>query len=421
MTSRRRTTINRFTAEEQALDRITRDAGERLARKRNARTEARLVRMRELERQQRDADQESDRRMEMYGSDRKNWPHSSFNGNSSASSLKKSDDDSCNMDNQKELRQRLLEMEEKVRQSLLIYSQLDNEKSALLYEIDLLKDELEETEESYHQLQRENRDAQSEIKQLKRSVQGLEDDKAVLRYKLEQRDQLIEEAGLVLVEKGLDGAVLAAGSCSLNATTRSSQASSSSDVSSAPTPAPPAPTLSPSALLFSQQTLRLLEKSVPLAQSLTLDEKIRKIVETNTKMRMQLEDAQSALSLRKVSSKQESPLSTDKQSAVVLNGPELDLQKDASKQLADFKFKLQELERENTNLSGHVIRLESQVKRYKNQSEQCEKELQDVKQSNRTIKKELREKEMALDEAAETNKLLQNRLDKNKASAKRVL
>uniref|UniRef100_A0A915KBZ1 Uncharacterized protein n=1 Tax=Romanomermis culicivorax TaxID=13658 RepID=A0A915KBZ1_ROMCU len=92
----------------------------------------------------------------------------------------------------KDLRDRVTDLEEKLRQSMLIYSQLDNEKSSLLYEIDLLKDDLEETEEILHQCQRECRDSQSEAKQLKRTIQSLEEDRSVLRCKLDQRDQLIE-------------------------------------------------------------------------------------------------------------------------------------------------------------------------------------------------------------------------------------
>jgi len=100
-----------------------------------------------------------------------------------------------------------------------------------------------------------------------------------------------------------------------------------------------------------------------------------------------------------------------------VNGPDLlDLQKDASKQVADLKFKIQELERENTGLQGNVIRLDSQLKRYKTQAEQAEKEVAELKQANRALTKQIREKENSLDEARETNKHLQNRLEKVKTT-----
>lgn len=51
---------------------------------------------------------------------------------------------------------------------MFLYSQLDNEKSSLLYEVDLLKEELEETEENLALSQRECRDLTSVSSYLKR-------------------------------------------------------------------------------------------------------------------------------------------------------------------------------------------------------------------------------------------------------------
>lgn len=65
-----------------------------------------------------------------------------------------------------------------------------------------------------------------------------------------------------------------------------------------------------------------------------------------------------------------------------------------------------------------IFRLESQVKRFKQQAEQAEKEKEDLKQANRVLKTDLRDRSMQLDEANETNKHLQNRLERLRLSKK---
>ncbi|OUC45850.1 hypothetical protein D917_08176 [Trichinella nativa] len=384
-------------------------AEDRLSKKRQARAEARLIRIRELEKQQREADEESDRRYDMLIDSNRVIPvipRVPMLSPSHSGLLRKVDDDSATVD--QNLADRLAETEEKFRKAMVLYSQIDNEKSALLYEIDLLNDKLEDDEEAVAQFQRENRDLRNESRLMKVKLKEIYAEKLSLAAKLKEREDLIADAGLVVVEKSADDVAVVANGQQPSST--AGQDPSCRDKSSPSSS-------SSSCLLITKNSLHLLDKAVP--EGTTLDDKLLHLIDANKQLNLSLEDARAQIALHKFSK-----LENDK--LCELNGTEeFDPQKDNSKKLADFKFKVQELERENSNLQATVARLESHVKRYKVQADQSEQDIEELRLMNRNFKKEvtvveyvrfLREKECALEDALETNKHLQNRLEKLKSS-----
>jgi uncharacterized phage infection (PIP) family protein YhgE len=84
---------------------------------------------------------------------------------------------------------------------MIANAQLDNEKSSYGYQVDLLKDKLEELEEMTAQLRRELREKNREADQSKRLSQRLKEDLDICRAQLLERDTLIQENGLVIVEE----------------------------------------------------------------------------------------------------------------------------------------------------------------------------------------------------------------------------
>ncbi|CAI4230417.1 unnamed protein product [Auanema sp. JU1783] len=374
----RRRQTTRTDAEERALDRISREAEARSKVKRETREQARQHRYTLLEKK---VEEEA----EAYRQD----AASTSNGISHSHEA-----------NEK-LKDKVVELEDRVQQAMFLYSQLDNEKSALLYEVDLLKDDLEEKEVLLSTSQREVRDLTSEVKSLKRTIETMTLTQSNLKIEIAQRDHLIQENGLVLVEQENEEPSNQSGDSN----------GSSNNVKHGP-------------ILFSQETLKLVERVVPGSSS--LDEKIRKLVDINKKMRKDVEEMEQSIYSSKMSraNQHNSAIANGGQDEASSSASISNLQeqlKDSAKQVADLKFKLQEAERENTNLQGVVIRTEGQMKRYKQNCETAEKELTEAKSETRQLKKEIRDKENALDEAKETNKHLQSRLEKYRTQRARPL
>ena len=82
---------------------------------------------------------------------------------------------------------------------MITNAQLDNERSSQSYQIDLLKDKLEEMEESFAQLQRELQREHRAHEALKRNNDKLTDELKMVQGQLMERDTLIAEHDLVII------------------------------------------------------------------------------------------------------------------------------------------------------------------------------------------------------------------------------
>ncbi|OWR54372.1 hypothetical protein KGM_212417 [Danaus plexippus plexippus] len=130
-------------------------AEQRLAARRAARAEAREIRMRELERQQREQEDHADKAYDMYNETVGRRAGSRLAALSpSVHSPRRSSEDSEDVLSIKDLRHEMKEVEEKFRKAMILNAQLDNDKAALGYQLELLKDRIEELHEEYAQLQK---------------------------------------------------------------------------------------------------------------------------------------------------------------------------------------------------------------------------------------------------------------------------
>ncbi|XP_066855893.1 leucine-rich repeat flightless-interacting protein 1 isoform X4 [Anser cygnoides] len=236
----------RLTAEDDALNQIAREAEARLAAKRAARAEAREIRMKELERQQKEPSEYScylgsgSRASSRASSARaspviEERPEKDFEkGARTVSSLsaatlaslggtssrRGSGDTSISADTEasireikdiyelkdqiqdvegkymqglKEMKDSLAEVEEKYKKAMVSNAQLDNEKTNFMYQVDTLKDALLELEEQLAESRRQYEEKSKEFEREKHAHSILQFQFMEVKEALKQREEMLAE------------------------------------------------------------------------------------------------------------------------------------------------------------------------------------------------------------------------------------
>ncbi|XP_058507581.1 leucine-rich repeat flightless-interacting protein 2 isoform X13 [Solea solea] len=387
---------DRFSAEDEALSSIAREAEARLAAKRAARAEARDIRMRELERQQKELDEKCDKQYSDYSrpSSRCATPGLSAATLASlgGSSSRRGSTDMGNVydpdTSLSELRESLVEVEEKYKKAMVSNAQLDNDKGNLIYQVDTLKDVIEEMEEQMAEMKRELEDKSKELERQKHTCTVLQHKQEEMKEGIRQRDELIEKHGLVIIPDGTPNG----------------------DVNHEP--------VSSGITVVSQEAAQVLES----AGDGPLDVRLRKLAEEKDELLTQIRKLKNQLEEERQKHPKVDTTFTDGER--MENGTDLhfiEMQRDANRQISEYKFKLSKAEQEMGTMEQNINRLEGQVSRYKASADNSEKVEDELKAEKRKLQRELRTALDKMEEMEMTNNHLVKRLEKMKANRNALL
>ncbi|XP_072582542.1 leucine-rich repeat flightless-interacting protein 2 isoform X10 [Vulpes vulpes] len=448
---RKRTPVkDRFSAEDEALSNIAREAEARLAAKRAARAEARDIRMRELERQQKELDEKSDKqyaenytRPSSRNSASATTPlsgNSSRRGSGDTSSLVDPDTSLSElrdiydlkdqiqdvegryMQGLKELKESLSEVEEKYKKAMVSNAQLDNEKNNLIYQVDTLKDVIEEQEEQMAEFYRENEEKSKELERQKHMCSVLQHKMDELKEGLRQRDELIEalekqKEYIACLRNERD--TLREELADLKETVKTGEkhglviipdGTPNGDVNHEPVVG--------AITVVSQEAAQVLES----AGEGPLDVRLRKLAGEKEELLSQIRRLKLQLEEERQKCSRSENAAADM--AGLHNGSDLqfiEMQRDANRQISEYKFKLSKAEQDITTLEQNISRLEGQVLRYKTAAENAEKVEDELKAEKRKLQRELRTALDKIEEMEMTNSHLAKRLEKMKANRTALL
>lgn len=174
----------------------------RLAAKRAARAEAREIRMKELERQQKEVEERPEKDFaEKVSRTLPGLSTATLSSLGGGMSRRNSGDTCTSVDTEaslREMRDSLAEAEEKYKKAMVSNAQLDNEKTNFMYQVDTLKDMLLELEEQLAESQRQYEEKSKELEREKHAHSVLQFQFAEVKEALTQREQMLEKHGIIL-------------------------------------------------------------------------------------------------------------------------------------------------------------------------------------------------------------------------------
>ncbi|XP_071337115.1 leucine-rich repeat flightless-interacting protein 2 isoform X1 [Trachinotus anak] len=353
----------------------------------------------------------------------------------------------------KELKESLAEVEEKYKKAMVSNAQLDNDKANLIYQVDTLKDVIEEMEEQTSEMKRELEEKSKELERQKHTCTVLQHKQEELKEGIRQRDELIEESQRMqtkldaLTREVFDlqetinwkdkkiGALerqkeyfdcirnerdeLRDELADIKEKAKAGEkhglviipdGTPNGDVNHEP--------LSSGITVVSQEAAQVLES----AGEGPLDVRLRKLAEEKDELLSQIRKLKNQLEEERQKHSKVDSAYTDGER--MENGTDLhfiEMQRDANRQISEYKFKLSKAEQEMGTMEQNINRLEGQVSRYKSAADNSEKIEDELKAEKRKLQRELRTALDKIEEMEMTNNHLVKRLEKMKANRNALL
>ncbi|CAH2306213.1 leucine-rich repeat flightless-interacting 1 isoform X21 [Pelobates cultripes] len=324
----------------------------------------------------------------------------------------------------KEMKDSLAEVEEKYKRSMVANAQLDNEKTSFMYQVDTLREVLLELEEELAESRRQYDDKHKECERQKHEQNVLHFQLAELKNALQQREEMLTEIRQLQQKQEQSAREI----CDLQETiewkdkkigalerqkeffdpVRSERDDLREEVARLKEE-------------LKKHGVAVEARSTPNGDS-SLEPHINEDCVDSP-----LKGASLDIRLKKLLDERESFLDQIRKLKHQLeersprNRSPDNLQRDANRQINDLKFKLTKSTQEITSLEQNIIRLESQMTRYKSSSENAEKVEDELKAEKRRLQRELRTALDKIEELEVGNSHLVKRLEKMKANRSAIL